>query len=85
MGDFGLLNSLASLYDDDADVVLAEAHTGPLAWTGMTAHFRTGSTTHCGTSWQRGETGAPSTRCARWPLRSRRTLASADWRPTSCG
>ena len=66
-----------ALYDEAADVVLAEAHTGPLAWNGDERRAA-GRHRRCAAE---GRTAAApacrSTRCARSPPRSTRARGSA--------
>jgi hypothetical protein len=73
-----------ALYDEEADRVLAEGHTGPLAWNGDDDTLPDGIDQALEQAVTARRERRPVTRCARSRPRSRLPRASAGWRASYC-
>jgi hypothetical protein len=73
-----------ALYDDAADCVLAEAHTGPLAWNGEVADLPDGidDALQCIVAGHRAD--RPVDTLYAMPRRSAQTRAGAGLQPSCC-
>jgi len=69
------------LYDDGAELVLAQGFTGPLAWTGQDEALPDGIDPAIEQISRSAAGMRRSARCARWRPRSSPAAAATGWRP----